>query len=137
MTQEQKQLLFKYLSMALPYGVICYYETSDKSETMLGKLTINILKSFISNNPLISEENQCRVYDYSVVLVKPYLRLMSSMTEKEKEEYKKLQHYLNDTMLTIRLLNNWLNEHHFDYNGLIEKGLAFEAPEEMYNINKK
>lgn len=29
---------------------------------------------------------------------------------------------------------NWLNENHFDYNGLIEKGLAIEALEGMYKI---
>lgn len=28
---------------------------------------------------------------------------------------------------------DWLNEHHFDYRGLIEKGLAIEAPNDMYN----
>ena len=28
---------------------------------------------------------------------------------------------------------DWLNAHHFDYRGLIEKGLAIEAPEGMYN----
>lgn len=28
---------------------------------------------------------------------------------------------------------DWLNSHHFDYRGLIEKGLALEAPEDMYN----
>lgn len=27
---------------------------------------------------------------------------------------------------------DWLNSHHFDYRGLIEKGLALEAPEDMY-----
>ena len=27
---------------------------------------------------------------------------------------------------------DWLNAHHFDYRGLIEKGLALEAPEGMY-----
>ena len=27
---------------------------------------------------------------------------------------------------------DWLNEHHFDYRGLIEKGLALEAPKNMY-----
>ena len=29
---------------------------------------------------------------------------------------------------------DWLNAHHFDYRGLIEKGLALEAPEGMYTI---
>lgn len=28
---------------------------------------------------------------------------------------------------------DWLNANHFDYRGLIEKGLALEAPEGMYN----
>jgi hypothetical protein len=27
---------------------------------------------------------------------------------------------------------DWLNAHHFDYRWLIEKGLALEAPEDMY-----
>jgi hypothetical protein len=31
----------------------------------------------------------------------------------------------------------WLNAHHFDYSGLIPKGLALEAPEDMYEINEK
>jgi hypothetical protein len=32
---------------------------------------------------------------------------------------------------------DWLNKHHFDYRGLIEKGLALEAPEGMYSIKDK
>ena len=32
---------------------------------------------------------------------------------------------------------DWLNKHHFDYRGLIEKELALKAPEGMYNIKKK
>lgn len=27
---------------------------------------------------------------------------------------------------------DWLNSHHFDYRGLIEKGLALEAPKDIY-----
>lgn len=29
---------------------------------------------------------------------------------------------------------DWLNAHHFDYRGLIEKGLALEALEGMYDF---
>ena len=29
---------------------------------------------------------------------------------------------------------NFLNAHHFDYRGLIEKGLALEAPKDMYKF---
>jgi hypothetical protein len=32
----------------------------------------------------------------------------------------------------ISKLIDWLNAHHFDYRGLIEKGLAIEAPSGMY-----
>jgi hypothetical protein len=29
---------------------------------------------------------------------------------------------------------DWLNSHHFDFRGLIKKGLALKAPEDMYNF---
>jgi hypothetical protein len=32
---------------------------------------------------------------------------------------------------------DWLNKHHFDYRGLITKGLALEAPDGMYNIKEE
>ena len=63
---------------------------------------------------------------YSVEDVKPYLRPMSSMTEEEYQEFG-----YDVLRYTPRELD-WLNEHHFDYRGLIEKGLAIEAPEGMY-----
>ena len=113
MTKENKELLLKDLCARLPYGVIVQYK---------GHNTI------IKNKFLTGSDLDCNMEYY-----KPYLRPMSSMTEEEKEEYKKLQHCFNDTMLTISLLNNWLNEHHFDYNGLIDKVLALEAPDGMYN----
>ena len=81
----------------------------------------------------------------------PFLRPLSSMTEEEKEE---LSHLLpKDWSVEIDKLNNfyfdmspsifmeidvflniidWLNKYHFDYRGLIKKGLALEAPEGMY-----
>ena len=64
--------------------------------------------------------------------IKPYLRPISSMTEEEKKEYNIIVDALFDT--GISYLNDWLNSHHFDYRGLIPKGLAIEAPEGMYDI---
>lgn len=46
-------------------------------------------------------------------------------------EYSKCEYLgqINDiTLVEI----DWLNAHHFDYRGLIQKGLALEAPEGMY-----
>ena len=83
-----------------------------------------------------------------------YLRPMSSMTEEEFVYFmglrgRMLQSYkiqsmmkeafnASQCMLIVTKLGNysdkidWLNAHHFDYHGLIEKGLALEAPEGMY-----
>jgi len=43
-------------------------------------------------------------------------------------------HWVNFDKDTVTLYINWLNQHHFDYRGLISKGLALEASEGMYNI---
>ena len=56
------------------------------------------------------------------------------MTEEEKKEYNKVmfqsERYEDNYAADV----DWLNKHHFDYRGLIEKGLALEAPEDMYNV---
>ena len=65
---------------------------------------------------------------------------MSSMTEEEKKEFTGFasisQHrfFIGDSYFWYNTYEeeDWLNEHHFDYRGLIEKGLALEAPEGMY-----
>ena len=68
----------------------------------------------------------------------PYLRSMESMTEEESKEFALLQtdFYIDGFLYPIAAINmvNWLNEHHFDYHGLIEKGLALVAKEGMYKI---
>ena len=81
---------------------------------------------------------------------KPYLRPMSSMTDEEKKEllqisnfdsdideiYDSFIHFIERNLIDIADIANfidWLNAHHFDYRGFIEKGLALEAPKGMYN----
>ena len=74
---------------------------------------------------------------YSIDDVKPYLRPMSSMTKGEEKVFNDFLNfqaeYVSDADLDNKTdMFNWLNEHHFDYRGLIEKGLALEAPKDMY-----
>lgn len=66
----------------------------------------------------------------------PYLRPMSSMTEKETEEYKQFLEDIEGYAYSIDCVPqiDWLNAHHFDYRGLIEKGLALEAKEGKMTI---
>ena len=69
--------------------------------------------------------------------VKPYLRPMSSMTQEEKDHFEFGLTYngdITDQVEHSRMLIDWLNEHLFDYRGLIDMGLALEAPDEMYNF---
>ena len=124
MTENEKQLLLKDLCARLPYGVRIRIETITGSyarvEFTLSLETFNRLKMGIQEDR------------YSI---KPYLRPMSSMTKEEKEKWFDAIHYYDKTgnpCLTHMDSYDWLNEHHFDYRGLIPMGLALEAPEGMY-----
>ena len=123
MTQEEKQLLLKDLCGRLPYGVIVSYK-SPFGESDIKVTCYNIGYVLQPGNDWWSE-------------CKPYLHPMSSMTEKEKKEldecYGSEESTISDTEVAIKLLN-FYNINHFDYHGLIEKGLALEAPEDMYKI---
>ena len=60
---------------------------------------------------------------------KPLFRPMSSMTEEEEKEFQEIKlsyHFDEDSYV----LFDWLNAHHFDYRGLIEKNLAIEVSKE-------
>lgn len=76
--------------------------------------------------------------------IKPYLRPMSSMTEEEYDQLYIDSRVKEDSDDILDALANdmdaidWLNAHHFDYRGLIPKGLAIEVTKEnnLYeNIN--
>lgn len=64
-----------------------------------------------------------------VVECKPYLRPISSMTEDEEKQFQDVNLY--ELPYTVEGLD-WLNAHYFDYRGLINDGLALEAPQGMY-----
>jgi len=117
MTKEEKQLLLVDLSARLPYGVKCKIWLKDKT-TEEGVLDIahnygDVLLDFF--------------FYKKIKDLKPYLRPMSSMTEKELEEYSRFSLSRCNTECF-----DWLNAHHFDYRGLIGMNLALEAPEGMY-----
>ena len=133
MTQEDKELLLKDISARLPYSVVIHCTDNDTDYKCF--LTTDILNELLHN---------IEYYDY-----KPYLRPMSSMTEEEKDElYTAMDWYgridENGNVYTkgqdkvyretFYDYTDWFNAHHFDYRGLIEKELALEAPEGMYNL---
>ncbi len=127
MTQEEKQLLLVDICAREPYHVLgldCF-----------GKL--REMQVIYPSGTIIAKEidgENCSSCGF-----KPYLRPMSSMTVSEGFEYNGLRNETADFDWEIisHKIYDWLNKHHFDYRGLIEKGLALEAPEDMYNINTK
>lgn len=143
MTEEDKELLLRDLCSRLPYfGLMVQYKGEDFNIIDIGFGRVTLVKpfmSFTSGSPLIEE-------------VKPYLRPMRSMTEKEKRELQSfypgsfgnqwldvekgeidifecgstIKLYLNDSVEIVV----WLNANGFDYRGLIEKGLAIAVTKE-------
>ena len=122
MRQDYKELLHKDLCARLHYGVKV---TTTNPAVELGVI------SGISIEYKISVRTKHADIVFDCTEVKPYLRLMSEMTEEEKETYLLFSYArCNDKAF------DWLNAHHFDYRGLIGKGLALKAPEGMYKIEK-
>ena len=120
MTQEDKELLLKDLCARLPYGVKCQHPYG-----IAELVNVDIDGDWVSLAFDTPDDNDYRLDKR----IKPYLRPMSSMTEEEWKEYN--QTIGKSFSFTDEV--DWLNAHHFDYRGLIEKGLALEAPEGMYN----
>ena len=82
------------------------------------------------------EESQTMGEPWTIFDFKPYLRPMDSMTEGEKEDYNSKFEGRDFSWEIYYGSTDWLNAHHFDYRGLIEKGLALEAPEGIYDDNE-
>ena len=143
MTKEDKELLLKDLCARLPYNVMVDYEGHiymlneiDPACKDIDYITVRIQ----------DEERLTCAKSVTIEKVKPYLRPMSSMTEEEKNIQKDYIYHFSGNSLPdyegdfvfedeVHEYIDWLNAHHFDYRGLIGKGLAMEAPEGTYNNN--
>ena len=138
-----KELLLKDLCARLPYNVICQVEFKEN-----GKYNSKVmLLSGIFTDEAYFTTKGGSIYSNEY---KPYLFPLSSMTEEQEKEIQQiignpdyaciirktdgLELWLNfiDTDPTIWLdaifeVQDYLNKNHFDYRGLIEKGLAIDA----------
>ena len=133
MTKEDKELLLKDLCARLPYGV--------KVKNVRNNFDISSFDNNVKEIKVLIEEYN----------IKPYLRLMSSMTRQEciqlsvllpryfiviPERLACLDH-INGGIINFEVLDtiiDFYNSHHLDWRGLIPKGLALEAPEGMYKF---
>lgn len=119
------ELLTKDTCARIPYDLKVNY--ADKVYDVLG---------YTNNKLIIVLPFMSNLEGHPIETCKPYLRPMSSMTEEEKDYYDSITYTEDETHFKGVWCNtvvDWLNAHHFDYRGLIEKGLAIEASEGMYN----
>ena len=161
MTQEEKELVLIDLSGRVRYGVRLWLKCFEK-ETKYFIDGHNILGSVVydrgsEHKISLIDKGEYNIEGHSFSnyeqAIKPYLRSLSNMTEEERNE---LSDYLCEQVMSNKIgitippnptqgkgipfiwmgdCIDWLNAHHFDYRGLIEKGLALEAPEDMYQVN--
>ena len=133
---EDKQLLLQDLSSRLPYGVIC----KDTNINVTGTLSqIGLHYDMCVLDKDNGDSESCYILN-----CKPYLFPLESMTVEQQKEAnlfddmdmdilsKNLgRNHRNKTNIPTATYNytDWLNKNHFDYRGLIEKGLAIDATE--------
>ena len=138
MDAKNKELLLKDLNARLPYGVKIEltWWVMDEGTCLSTTLEPDHIEQ-IRNDELGDAE------------IKSYLRPMSSMTDEQcydfycrfvenEIDYNDFKKYYFDGCLWNKVLTtindcgdiiDWLNKYHFDYRGLIEKGLAIDATE--------
>ena len=136
MTQEDKELLLKDLCARLPYGVKIEltWWVMDEGTCLSTTLEPDHIEQILNDEVGDAE-------------IKPYLFPMSSMTEEQchkfycgfvenETDYNDFKKYYFDGCLWNKVLTSindcgdvidWFNKNHFDYRGLIEKGLAIDA----------
>lgn len=156
---KEKDLLLKDLCARISCGVIC--DISLKKPATLQKIFVDKLDGIILD--FYDDGNDYRVYlgevrpylrttssmteeekkDLLLAIVGNkginYFRVLEdgsvSNTDLEIQDLDNLSiHWINFDKDTVTRYIDWLNEHHFDYRGLIERGLALEAPKDMYKF---
>lgn len=136
MTQEEKELLMKDLCSRLLYGVKVSFRCNH----------IHVLKSVLGSGLTLITETVTNVNTTTdVENIKPYLFPLSSMTEEQEKKFTSLYYRYYESAFSFNerfsydrysikdigfypyYLQDWLDSNHFDYRGLIEKGLAIDC----------
>lgn len=120
MTKREKDLFLKDLCARLPYGV-----KIELTWWVMGEWTcINTTLDPNHIEQLLNDED-------GNTEIKPYLFPLSNMTEEQKMFLKQQNWCIaistSGTVETTVEGIDWLNKNHFDYRGLIEKGLAINV----------
>lgn len=139
MNEQDRELLFIDLCGRIPYKVRMFeIEPINDIQSNLTLQSISNKASVICITP------SGGAIGSSIDAFKPYLFPLSSMTEEQREEFLNIQTEERQILLNALIEYKsgkydkipiiapykqieWLNKNHFDYRGLIEKGLAIDA----------
>lgn len=139
MIQEEKELLLKDLCARLPYGVKIHNPHPKFPNTNEYIQTLTDIHGTMQSN-WITFGTDCEEIDVNWNIgnkeedvPKPYLRPIAQMTEEEVDERNQIALFHSGNIASVPTYIDWLNANHFDYRGLIKRGLALEAPSNMYN----
>ena len=157
MTQEEKQLLLKDICARLPYEVKGIRTYKPEEIVTLNEIIPRCKMNPNVGNGSFCELGFDKISDCCTITeFKPYLFPLSSMTEEEAKELSVLygikdvlsinitDEYIDfkvddgfcsferktiwyNEIISSTETFDWLNKNHFDYRGLIEKGLALDA----------
>ena len=146
MTQENKELLLKDLCARLPYEVIgkceidASYDTSFNTIFQTHKfdaVVYGLKEDLLFVTPMIEDMDEQNFAEEEVadgvdiLDFTPYLFPLSCMTDEQKMFLKQQNWCIaistSGTVETTIEGIDWLNKNHFDYRGIIEKGLAIDA----------
>ncbi len=130
MTPEDKELLLKDLSARVPFGVKAWYKYFPPINNITSKFvtSIRLADNEVALSHNFNKEGYCEpIEEGGEIIIKPYLRPMSSMTEEEQKEFdefcvidedawmdKGISGYVNQAEIMSKGVD-WLNSHHFDY----------------------
>ena len=142
MEKIDKELLLEDLCARLPYDVVgkckidASYDTSFVTIFQTHKfdaVVYGIKKGSLFVIPLIEDKDKQKFVNEKVANgidildFTPYLLPMSSMTEEQEKEYNDLNNCELGCFPHTEEALDYLIKNHFDYRGLIEKGLAIDA----------
>ena len=167
MTQEEKELLLKDLCARLPYGLLINTPRGTFELDAIAGDLISLADIEDRLSDLIQYIDGKYWFPIETGNYKPYLRPMSSMTEKEARTVLNMilgdcevlsvnigkdgidatvddgvasferKYIFYDEIVRSVEIFDYLNSIHVDYRGLIPIGLALESSEGMYNFKNE
>lgn len=146
MKKEDKELILKdlcarsFYSVKVTVPIMSFIKGQGPYTEPIELVSVNAVDMTCTVGNRYAQTSGIKMFNRNGELVcKPYLRPMSSMTEEEIKELSEIdmkRGIFSSRHLTWHLdgeIIDYLNKKMLDWRRLIPRGLAFEAPEGMYD----